>query len=33
MIVLPNWVAAVLLTWVLTAVWFKRHEIKTWFGI
>ncbi len=33
MIVLPTWVGAAILTWVATALWFKRHEIKNWFGI
>lgn len=33
MIVLPTWVGAVILTWAVTALWFKRHEIKNWFGI
>lgn len=33
MIVLPDWVAASLLTWALTALWFKRHEIHNWFGV
>lgn len=22
-----------LITWALTALWFKRHEIISWFGI
>ncbi|CAM3210034.1 hypothetical protein LAPL110952_10020 [Lactiplantibacillus plajomi] len=33
MIVLPDWVFTALVTWVITALWFKRHEIKNWFGI
>lgn len=33
MIVLPNWVAIMLATWAVATLWFKRHEIRNWFGI
>ncbi|EQM54814.1 hypothetical protein N692_10945 [Lactiplantibacillus plantarum EGD-AQ4] len=33
MIVVPDWVVVMLVTWVLTTLWDKRDEIHNWFGI
>lgn len=32
MIELPSWVVAVLVTWAVSALWFHRKDIHSWFG-
>lgn len=32
MIILPEWILSALITWALATLWYKRREIRNWFG-